>query len=152
MISKMCSRCGKKIPTAYSCSCTKRLKNKANNHRKYNNDVKKFYSTKEWTDARERCIAKCYGIDLYSFFLLNRIEYGEVVHHIVPIVDDYCKRISDDNLIYLTERNHKLIHSLYENSYYETVELLQSLLKRGYGKMFDVSFTHLMGGTLHTKL
>lgn len=130
MMSKMCSRCGKRIPIASSCSCTKKIKNKVNNHHKYNEDVKKFYSTKEWNNARERCIAECYGIDLYSFFVLNQIEYGEVVHHIVPIVDDYSKRISADNLIFLTERNHKLIHSLYKNSYSETVHLLKSLLRR----------------------
>lgn len=129
MMSKMCSRCGKRIPIASSCSCMKKLKSKSNNHHKYNDDVKKFYSTKEWNNSRERCIAECYGIDLYSFFVLNRIEYGEVVHHIVPIVDDYSKRISTDNLIFLTERNHKLIHSLYENSYSETVNLLKTLLK-----------------------
>lgn len=129
MLSKVCSRCGKRIPLASECSCMKRLKSKVNNHRKYNEDVKKFYSTKEWNDARDLCIARCHGIDLYSFFVLNRIEYGEVVHHIVPIVDDYSKRLNADNLIFLTERNHKLIHSLYENSYDKTVNLLKRLLK-----------------------
>jgi len=130
MLSKVCSRCGKRISLASGCTCMKKLKRKACNHHKYNEDVKRFYSTKEWSDARERCIAECCGIDLYSFFVLNRIEYGEVVHHIVPIVDDYSKRTSYDNLIFLTERNHKLIHSLYENSYSETVNMLKSLLKR----------------------
>lgn len=130
MLSKICSYCGKRISIASSCPCMAKLKCKAQKHYKYNEGVKKFYSTKEWNDARERCIARCYGIDLYSFFMLNKIEYGEVVHHIVPLLDDYSKRIDIDNLIFLTERNHKLIHSLYEHSYDKTMNMLKSLLNR----------------------
>lgn len=130
MLSKICSYCGKRIPIVSSCTCMVKLKNKAQKHYKYNDDVKKFYSTKGWDNTREQCISECYGIDFYSFFVLNQIEYGEVVHHIIPIVDDYSKRLNIDNLIYLTERNHKLIHSLYEHSYDETVNMLKSLLKK----------------------
>ncbi len=130
MLSKICSYCGKRISIASSCTCMVKLKCKAQKHYKYNEDVKKFYSTKEWNNAREQCIAECHGIDLYSFFVFNQIEYGEVVHHIVPLLDDYSKRLNIDNLIFLTERNHKLIHSLYEHSYDETVNMLKSLLKR----------------------
>lgn len=131
MISKICIRCGKRIPISSSCSCMKKFKDKTNSHHKYNNNIKKFYSTKEWINLRERCIAKCHGIDLYSLFVLNKVEYGEVVHHIIPIVDDYDKRLDADNLIYLTECNHKLIHSLYQSSYDETAAMLRSLLDRG---------------------
>ncbi len=129
MLSKICTRCGKRIPLNSVCKCSIGKRGKHTQHHRYNEDIKKFYSTSEWKKARERCIAECFGIDIYSFFVLNKIEYGEIVHHIIPIVNDYSERLRAENLIYLTETNHKLIHSLYENSYDETVKLLKTLLK-----------------------
>lgn len=95
---------------------------------KYSVDDKKFYLSSEWQKARNKCISNCYGIDLYSYYVLRKIEYGQTVHHIVPILDDYSQRLSQENLIYLTESNHRLIHTLYQSEYNNTCKLLKSIV------------------------
>ena len=95
---------------------------------KYTKDDKKFYKSSDWLKARDKCIQRCCGIDLYSYFVLHRIEYGQTVHHIVPLLDNYSLRLSQDNLIYLTESNHRTIHKLYESEYLETVKSLRKIL------------------------
>lgn len=131
MISKRCIYCGKRVPVGKRCSCIPPRKYKPSGSGKYSAEVKRFYQTAAWEKARERCIAECCGLDIYSLFANNRIEYGRTVHHIVPIIDDYSLRLSPDNLIYLTESNHRIIHELYKTDYSRAAELL-----RGYVKMF----------------
>lgn len=131
MLSKQCPRCGKRIPIGSQCKCVSRLKYKPCKSDKYNSEVKRFYHTAEWQKARAACIARCHGIDLYSFYVLRKIEYGQTAHHIVPLVEDYSQRLNLDNLIYLTESNHRIIHELYKTDYERTAKML-----RGYVKMF----------------
>lgn len=130
MISKRCGRCGKRIPIGAKCNCYSAERHKPAATDKYDVDIKQFYSTEDWSKARSICIANCFGLDLYSLFVLEKIEYGFTVHHITPLIDDYSQRIAQYNLIYLTESNHRLIHSLYETNYGETSELLRSLLQK----------------------
>lgn len=128
MISKKCNHCGKQVQIGKSCSCMRKNKYKATVTDKYSVDIKKFYLSSDWHRARNKCISNCYGIDLYSYYVLHRIEYGQTVHHIVPLIDDYSQRISQQNLIYLTESNHRLIHALYQSEYNYTIKLLKSIV------------------------
>lgn len=128
MISKRCDRCGKRIAVGQDCGC-RLTKQKRMNNELAEKD-KSFYNTNEWNTARLECIKRCHGIDLYSLFVLNKIEYGFTVHHIVPLDDDYSLRKTQSNLIYLTESNHQTVHRLYDGRYFETIDLLRSLLQR----------------------
>lgn len=56
------------------------------------------------------------------------IEHGEVVHHIVPLVDDFGKRFDYNNLIYLTESNHRKIHNIMRKSIEDKV-YIQNVLR-----------------------
>lgn len=126
MIIKRCDYCGRNIPIGKQCVCLHNGKSTSEN--KYTKDDKKFYKSSDWLKARDKCIQRCCGIDLYSYFVLHRIEYGQTVHHIVPLLDNYSLRLSQDNLIYLTESNHRTIHKLYESEYLETVKSLRKIL------------------------
>ena len=126
MIIKRCDYCGRNIPIDKQCGCLHNGKSTSEN--KYTKDDKKFYKSSDWLKARDKCIQRCCGIDLYSYFVLHRIEYGQTVHHIVPLLDNYSLRLSQDNLIYLTESNHRTIHKLYESEYLETVKSLRKIL------------------------
>ena len=130
MISKYCDRCHKKLKVGERCGCTEKLK--ADEKRDYtNHHSDSFYSSTEWQKAREQCKILCCGLDLYSLYVKGVIEYGFTVHHIVPIDVDRKLRLTQSNLIYLTESNHRLIHSLYKTGRYsETVELLKNLKKK----------------------
>ncbi len=139
MLSKFCSRCGRKIPIGSgSCKCAAGKQRAPARQGKYTDVDKAFYHTAEWELARDECIRRCFGLDLYSLFVLHRIEYGFTVHHIVPLIDNHSLRKTQSNLIYLTESNHRNIHKLYESDYEGTAELLRSLLRR---------FSDTQGGT-----
>ncbi len=78
--------------------------------------------------------AKCNGLDLYDFYINKRITYGAICHHIVPIKDNWNKRLDLDNLIYLSKENHNKIERIYERSQQDKKsmqELLFSLLRKG---------------------
>lgn len=90
-----------------------------------------FYKTGDWIKARAKCIQDCCGLDLYSLYVHGVIEYGFTVHHIEPINITPELRLTQSNLIYLTESNHQIVHSLYDSGkYVETIALLYSLKER----------------------
>lgn len=86
-----------------------------------------FYFTKEWKVARQVAIDICFGLDIYSYYIENIIEYGETVHHIIPLKDGWNKRIDIKNLIFLTESNHQKIHALMKQSEAEKQKIITQL-------------------------
>ena len=145
--------------TGKACDCYKRDRISAAS--KYSKEIKSFYKTNDWERARNRCINSCFGLDLISFFCERKIEYGYTVHHIVPLVNDYSKRLQQSNLIYLTESHHRLIHKLYEADYQKAIEELQkfSVMAReafchpgGISKTFVFLTDDRVGSFLFTKL
>lgn len=134
MIYRICSRCGKRIPVGTKCKCVDRRYKEEDKHNKRAGNDKIFYHTKEWEKARELCIKLCNGLDLYSLYVLNCIEYGDVVHHIVPLKE--CGRLRSDqsNLIYLTNSNHQLIEKEYrEGNKKEMQDILQKCISKWRG-------------------
>lgn len=140
MLYKRCSICHKRIPISKHCHCGKVEKAKVKDGNEQIHDD--FYKTQEWQCIRTQAIAKFFGLDIYSLLVYRKIEYGQTVHHIIPIEDDFSKRCDINNLIYLTEANHRKIHKLYKiGKKTETQEFLLKLVSdfachRGYSKMF----------------
>ena len=133
---KRCSRCGKRLPYNGNCSCSsKRYKDEDI----YNqgDKTKKFYKSRSWQKAREQAIAATYGLDIYSLYELGIIEYGATVHHIIPIREDWDKRNDINNLIYLTDSNHQLIHALLaeKSSHDEIIRKLMEI-KREFSEFY----------------
>ncbi|MBP3380690.1 MAG: hypothetical protein J6K77_07515 [Ruminococcus sp.] len=131
MLSKRCNRCGRRVAVGRQCNCYVPHIYKPASTDKYTDELKRFYHTADWLTARDECISRCYGIDIYSLFERGVIEYGFTVHHIIPLTDDYSRRLDPGNLIYLTESNHRLIHKLYQTEREQTIGKL-----RGYVEMF----------------
>lgn len=67
-------------------------------------------------------------MDIYSWYALGKIEVGVIVHHIIPIKDDYEKRFDIGNLIYLTYENHALVHQMYSESPERKARIQQELM------------------------
>lgn len=119
MIRRKCENCGKFLPINKKCGCRPdKLRHEF------------FYDTYEWKRARKLCKKKCLGIDLYSYFVLHKIEYGRIVHHIIPLECDYSLRTTQSNLIYLTDSNHSHIHELYRNDFENTVKTLRGCIEK----------------------
>ncbi|NEZ84001.1 HNH endonuclease [Clostridium botulinum] len=74
---------------------------------------------------RDKAKDKYKGIDIYSYYVLGIIEYGQTVHHIEPIKKNWNKRLDINNLIYLTESNHKKLH--YRMDHGEEQEVIKEL-------------------------
>ncbi|MCQ4637682.1 HNH endonuclease [Anaerovorax odorimutans] len=109
MIYDRCPRCNKRILAGTKCkNCQpeKRTYQKKNNANQY----AAFYNSAQWQRVREAARAKYNNLDLYSLYVLQRVEQSDVVHHIDPVKKAWDKRYCIDNLIPLTNRNHQEIH------------------------------------------
>ncbi|AZV56790.1 HNH endonuclease [Clostridium sp. AWRP] len=90
----------------------------------------KFYKTKWWEQLRVNVLLAYNYIDVYVYYIENRIAKANTVHHIIPIKDDWDKRDDIENLFPLSESTHKKIHELYENDKAKTQALLIELLEK----------------------
>ena len=130
-IYKRCDRCGKRLPAGTKCKCSK----KRYKHEKiYIDDkIESFYLSKEWRKKREYMIDVYHQLDIYDLYINDVISYGRIMHHIVPLKDDWNKRLEDTNLIYLTDSNHQALHDLMRKSEEDkkrVVSILRDLVLR----------------------
>ncbi|CEQ00539.1 HNH endonuclease domain-containing protein [[Clostridium] sordellii] len=90
-----------------------------------------FYNSMAWQRVRELAILDTVAIDVIDYYKLGRITQGERVHHIIELSEDMDKRLYRTNLIYVTERNHRIIHREYnKGNKKEMQELLINLKNR----------------------
>ena len=127
---KIC-RCGKTIPynvkRCEECQAKYEQKNKkvytekdkarwrAYQNQRDDKEEQAFYMSKTWKLTRDMIVNKFYHIDVYLYMKYGIVEYGNIVHHIVELKEDFSQRLSEDNLILLSQRSHLLIHEEYNN-------------------------------------
>ena len=153
----LCRECNTKVPygTTRCSSCNEKreeyLKSKS---KKYNADrydrdrankdaIRLFYVSTAWKNKRAEIVRRdnnecqiCKA--LYKFVPI------EDIHHIIPILKDYDKRLDNDNLIGLCSKCHKDIHyhkidnkdkfEKYIKQKINSDRFLQSLLKNNFQK------------------
>ena len=122
MIVKYCEYCRKVQPYNHKCKL-KPKQTTAINH----ND---FYYSSAWVKKRQAIKARFYGIDVYDFVVNDVITYGTTVHHIVPLADNERLKLTDSNLILLSDGNHKLIHRMLDQNYISTIRLMRDVLQQ----------------------
>lgn len=88
-----------------------------------------FYNSKEWRRLRPNIIASLLGMDILEYYTSGQISNGERLHHIVELEDDWSLRLDSLNLIYLTEKNHRIVHAAYERSTKDKKLMQDKLLK-----------------------
>ena len=112
---KSCSYCGRIHKRGERCPSKPSIK-------KQTTYIDKFRWTKAWKDKREHikerdkylcqvCLRNLYNTQ--QQYNMNHLE----VHHIIPIAEDYNKRLDDDNLITLCRYHHELAekHEIHAN-------------------------------------
>ena len=142
-LMKLCPRCDAVIDYSrkYCIGCSKDArKDKAANNKAYDKNVRKlrdkqydsFYHSKEWIKVVEEVKDKYKHLDIYSYYILKTIEYGNISHHIQLLKSDegWSHRVDIKGLIYLSHSNHALIHSLYDNDYESATKMLYELITR----------------------
>lgn len=133
MIQKICDNCRKLLPTGSSCNCQDRYQKQSckDYDKKIGyNQINRFYSSRQWQRIREEIIQIYCGLDIYSYFVLHKIEHGRTVHHIVELKDDWEKRLTKENLIYLTEQNHQVIHQRMKQEKEAVIRQLNNLVQQ----------------------
>lgn len=103
---KTCSKCGI-VSEDHIC--------KYRTYKKKTKDSKanKFRNTKAWANKsaeikqRDKCLCQVCINNLY--YTINIYNYDKLeVHHIVPVNEDYERRLDNDNLITLCNFHHKM--------------------------------------------
>lgn len=128
---KFCSRCNKTIPYGKRLCEECEAKYEQQNKKRYTEKDKarwreyqkqrddkteqNFYTSKSWKLTRDMIVNKYYHMDVYLYMKYGIVEYGNIVHHIVELKEDFSKRLDEDNLILLSQRSHLLIHEEYNN-------------------------------------
>lgn len=104
---KTCSVCGKIHD--YNKVCRRQTKN---NNTKEN----KFRNTNKWIEKRKQIKIRdknlCQICITGKYDTMYRYNYKQLeVHHIIPIKEDYSKRLDSSNLITLCRYHHELAES-----------------------------------------
>lgn len=89
-----------------------------------------FYHSDEWEFVRADLLSDYKEIDLYAYYIKNRIVKANTAHHIDELKDNWEKRLDKDNLFPISDINHRKIHSMYKNDKKGTQELLIDILKK----------------------
>lgn len=146
MLKKICSYHGCRALVDYTdkyCDKHKDIADIENKERyklyKNNRTDKKeqlLYNSKEWIQLRQVVLNHYKGLDIYEYYINNRIQYAEIVHHIVEVKDSWNKRLVFSNMFPCTKATHNLIHSLYDKDKKGTQQLLYDLINK-YNKEFN---------------
>ena len=118
MIYKICSSCGRKIQEGTECPCRK-LRKAAGDRQydRYQRDAKAaaFYRSAAWLQTRARILNRD-QIDVYMYMTQGLVVPADTVHHIVPLRDDWTKRLDPLNLMSLNHETHSMIERSYIKS------------------------------------
>lgn len=85
-----------------------------------------FYNSKEWKAARVMTIARDDSIDVWEYMKTGRVQPGNVVHHIVSVIDNPELRCTLSNLVTVSPQLHREIEKLYNKG---NKQLVQSILQ-----------------------
>ena len=127
MLMKICAKCGRKLPQGVKCIC-QNDRHKLYNTARRDKDKNQFYHSAAWNRLVATVKARANGLDEYALSQ-GYIEVGNTVHHIFTIDERPDLKLSLDNLIYLSAKNHNFIHSEY-NKDSATKKNLQNKLCR----------------------
>lgn len=128
MLMKVCGRCGKKIEATKTCECNK-SRHKVYDRECRNKDNAEFYHSKAWKSMTALCKAKANGLDLYELEVNGKIVKGTLSHHIEELEENRDRALDITNLIWVSEKTHNYIHSVYNRSKEDKKKLKTLLFK-----------------------
>lgn len=111
---KACSYCGRIHDGKYICPQKEQsIKNRQSYRTEKSKQSRSFHNSKKWQDKREDIEFRdnyCCQVCVRGLHNPNRQYETEdtSVHHIIPLVEDYEKRLDDENLITLCSRHHEM--------------------------------------------
>ena len=94
-----------------------------------------FYQSKGWRLLRSNMTEYYFNMCVWSYYEYGVIKFGNQLHHIVEIKEDFTKRLDANNLILLSQEAHQMIHQMYK---YDKVAIQKKL--REYVERFTNEF------------
>lgn len=135
---KRCSRCGARILVGATCACMPQweaMRQRDYDIHRRNKKSRNFYNSGEWRAARQQALLLDEGIDVYLYMTKGQIAIADVVHHIIPLSDDWNKRTDVNNLMSLHHTTHGELEKMYKADKREMVRKLQQMLREYRAKM-----------------
>jgi 5-methylcytosine-specific restriction endonuclease McrA len=130
-IKKICSRCGRVVPVGRPCPCAAaagRDRHNAYNSQQRDKKTQAFYNSRQWRSLSKRVLA-IDGCDVYLYMTKGVLEPADTVHHVIPLADDWSKRLTVSNLMSLTHGTHSAIERLYKQNKETMISQLQQMLE-----------------------
>lgn len=124
---KRCGRCGKRIPSGSTCPCIK-ARHKEYDRYSRDKESRQFYGSSEWLRIRSAAMEADGGIDVYLFMTEGKLVPADTVHHIIPLQDDWQKRMDINNLMSLSHGTHSMIEQMYKKDKTGTEKKLQEMI------------------------
>ena len=93
--------------------------------------------SKEWEMGRSTALDIDGGIDVYLYMTEGVIVTADTVHHIIPLKDDWEKRIDIDNMMSLSSNTHSVIEQMYRKNKEGMIRKLQKMIKEYRGRRKD---------------
>lgn len=129
-LKRLCPKCNAIINAGeqYCNDCQKKIDAmRKQRHKEYktkrtDDREQAFYKSREWKALRQRLDVIYKGLCIYSYYEDHRIIPRNLYHHIVPVKEDWSKRLDIDNLIPVSNRAHQKIHKLYESGQKEETQ------------------------------
>ena len=120
MIYKRCPHCGKRVAVGKKCGCGFKREYAAPQ------GTRKLYHTSRWNKLQKTIVSFYNGLDPYAKSK-NKIEYANIVHHIVPAEEDPEHFWDSENLIPLSRSSHDEVHVRYRSSPQEKLKCQNEL-------------------------
>lgn len=139
-LMKLC-RCGKKIEYSLRMcqQCEKKFEEQQKEQQrdsnlrydKYKRDRRstEFYHSREWIQLRDLILNRFNYIDVYEYIVNKRIVRATTVHHIVPLKEEWSRRLDISNLIPVSESTHNKLHGMYKYQKQKTQDKLFNTIK-----------------------
>lgn len=102
---RICNKCNKIVDNKHNC----RDKTAEKIYNKVNRPFEEFYQSYAWRKKREQILKRDAGL-CQECSRNGLTTYGNIVHHIIEVKEDYSLRLVDDNLEVICANCHNKEH------------------------------------------
>ncbi|WP_302297009.1 hypothetical protein [Mitsuokella multacida] len=112
MLMRICSICGRQVKAGETCPCVKdRQKEYDRDNR--NKASASFYHSRQWHLLQLAVKSRAQFLDEYAMYYEKHMMAGRIAHHIIPVDERPDLALNPQNLIYVSDKTHKMIHDEY---------------------------------------
>ena len=113
MLMRICSACGRQVRVGESCLCLKE-RQKSYDRDNRNKKAASLYHSRPWQLLQLAVKSRAQYIDEYVMYYEKRMTAGRIAHHIIPVDERPDLALHPQNLVYVSDKTHKLIHDAYK--------------------------------------